>query len=82
MTTQMIIRIEPELKNQLYRLARVEGKTTSQMIRELIKDYVQERDINSYIDELWSRIGKKLTAKGIKPKDLNIAIKEIRKKAK
>ncbi len=34
MTTQMIIRIDSETKTRLNRLARVEGKTTSQMVRE------------------------------------------------
>jgi predicted DNA-binding protein len=82
MTTQMIIRIEPDLKNQLNRLARVEGKTSSQMVRELIEDYVKERDINAYIDDLWDRIGRKLIAKGVKSKDINRTIKEVRKKAR
>ena len=82
MTTQMIIRIEPDLKDRLNRLARGEGKTSSQMVRELITDYVKERDINSYIDDLWNRIDKKLTAKGMKSKDINRVIKEVRRKAK
>jgi len=79
MTTQMIIRIDSEMKNRLNRLARVEGKTTSQMVRELIEDYIREKDIGSYIDNLWGRIGGKLRAKGINQKDVNRAIKESRK---
>jgi len=79
MTTQMIIRIDSEMKKRLNKLARVEGKTTSQMLRELIEDYISERDIGSYIDNLWSRIGGKLRAKGIDQKDINRAIKESRK---
>ena len=38
MTNQMIIRIKPEVKDKLNKLARIEGKTTSQMVRELIED--------------------------------------------
>ena len=79
MTTQMIIRIDSEMKNRLNRLARMEGKTTSQMVRELIEDYIREKDIGSYIDNLWGRIGGKLRAKGINQKDINRAIKESRK---
>jgi len=79
MGTQMIIRIDPDIKNRLSKLARVEGKTTSQMVRELIEDYIKERDIGLYIDDLWDRIGKKLRSKGVKPKDITMAIRESRK---
>ena len=79
MTTQMIIRIDSEMKNRLNKLARVEGKTTSQMVRELIEDYIREKDIGTYIDNLWDRIGGKLRAKRINQKDINRAIKKSRK---
>jgi predicted DNA-binding protein len=79
MTTQMIIRIDSEMKNRLNKLARVEGKTTSQMVRELIEDYIREKDIGRYVDNLWDRIGGRLRAKGINQKDVNRAIKESRK---
>lgn len=79
MTTQMIIRIDSEMKNRLNKLARVEGKTTSQMVRELIEDYLREKDIGTYIDHLWDRIGGKLRSKGINQRDINRAIKESRR---
>jgi predicted DNA-binding protein len=34
----MIIRIDSVMKDRLNKLARVEGKTTSQMVRELIEE--------------------------------------------
>jgi metal-responsive CopG/Arc/MetJ family transcriptional regulator len=77
---QMIVRIDSELKDHLSRLARTQGKTTSQMVREIIRDYVKERDIGVYIDGLWSRIGAKLTSRGVRPIDINRAIAETRKK--
>ena len=80
MGTQMIIRIDPDIKNRLSKLARVEGKTTSQMVRELIEDYIKERDISAYVDDLWNRIGGKLKSRGVKPSDTDRAIKEVRKK--
>lgn len=80
MPTQMIIRIEPELKEKISRIARMEGKTTSQMIRELIETYIKERDIETYIDDLWDRIGKRLRSKGIKLGDVEKAIAEVRRK--
>ncbi len=79
MTTQMIIRMDPETKNRLNKLARVEGKTTNQVVRELIDDYVREKDIGAYIDHLWDRIGGKMKAKGITPMGIHRAIKESKK---
>ena len=75
----MIIRIDPEIKDRLSKLARIEGKTTSQMVRELIEDYIKDRDISTYIDDLWDRIGIKLKSKGVKPGDIGKVIKQIRK---
>ena len=79
MSTQMIIRIDDEVKNRLSKLARLEGKTTSEMVRELIEEYIKERDISAYIDDLWSRIGKKLKSKGVTPATIDKAIKATRK---
>jgi predicted DNA-binding protein len=80
MSTQMMIRIDPEMKERLNKLARVEGKTSSQMVRELIEDYIKERDIGSYIDDLWDRVGGKLRSRGVIPGDIDKAIKETRRK--
>jgi hypothetical protein len=71
----MIIRIDTEIKNRLMKLARIEGKTTSQMVRELIEDHIKQKDIGGYIDDLWSRISLKLRSKGVKPQDIDRAIK-------
>lgn len=80
MTKQMIVRINPEVKDKLNKLARTEGKTTSQMVRELLEDYIKERDISAYVDDLWDRIGGKLRSKRVKPRDINSAIKAVRKR--
>jgi predicted DNA-binding protein len=80
MSSQMIIRIEPELKEKVSRAARAEGKTTSEVIRGLIEDYIRDRDMGSYIDDLWDRIGRKLKSKGIAEEDVAKAIREVRAK--
>ena len=80
MSTQMIIRIDNEVKNRLNRLARIEGKTTSEMVRGLIEEYIKERDIGSYIDDLWDRTGKKLKSRGITPAAIEKAIRASRNK--
>jgi len=79
MTTQMIIRIDDEMKNRLARLARLEGKTTSEMVRELIEERIRERDIGLYVNDLWGRIGGKLKARGVTPENIEKTIKASRK---
>ena len=80
MSVQMLIRIEPDMKEALNKLARKEGKSASHLVREIIKDYIRERDLSAYVDDLWERIGKKLKNKGIKQEDISQVIKETRKK--
>lgn len=78
MSTQILVRIEPDLKNKVNRFAKAEGKTTSEVVRELLEDYVRSRDIGAYIDDLWDRIGKKLKAKRMGPDEIQRIIKEVR----
>jgi predicted DNA-binding protein len=54
MSMQMIIRIDPELKDRLAKLARIEGKSTSQLVREVMEDYINERDIGAYMGINWN----------------------------
>ena len=78
MTTQMIIRMDSEMKSKITKLARNEGKTASQIVRELIENYIKERDIGSYVDDLWDRIGNKLSSKGVGINDIQKTIREVR----
>ena len=71
MSTQMIVRINPELKNKVNRLAKAEGKSVSEVVRELLEDYVKN---------LWHRIGDKLVSRKVGPKDVQRAIQEARAK--
>ena len=80
MSTQMIVRIEPDLKNKVNRFAKAEGKTTSEVVRELLEDYVRSRDIGAYIDDLWDRIGKKLKSKRVGHDEIQRIIKEVRER--
>ena len=78
MTTQMIVRINPDLKNKVNSLAKAEGKSVSEVVRELLEDYVKNRDISLYIDDLWQRIGDKLLSHRVGPKEIKRAIQEVR----
>ena len=80
MSDQMLIRINAVLKKRFDRLAKAEGKTTSLIVRELMSEYVRDRDIGAYIDRLWNRIGSKLTAKRVRPGAIKRAIAAARKK--
>ncbi len=79
MESQMIVRIDSDTKKKVSALAKAEGKTTSQVIRELLENYIRERDMSTYIDDLWTRIGTQLAAAGKGPKDVPNTIKAIRK---
>ena len=71
----MIVRIDGEVKDRSNKLAEGEGGTVSQMVRELIGNYTKERDISAHVDDLWSRIGRKLKSRGV---DIGGAIKGAR----
>jgi predicted DNA-binding protein len=78
MDAQMMIRLDPDLKDRMQRLARAEGKSASQVIRELIEDYTRERDMGGYVEDLWGRIGKGLKSQGVLPGDIAGAIQDVR----
>jgi predicted transcriptional regulator len=76
----MIVRLSPELKEKLDKLARSEGKSTNRMVLEIIEDYVKERDIGAYVDDLWARMGAKLAVRSVTPRDVEQAIGRARGK--
>ena len=78
MATQMIIRVEPSLKDKVSRLAKSEGKSLSELVRELLEKYTKERDMGAYIDSLWDKIGMDLSKNNISESDIDKAIKESR----
>ena len=80
MTTQFLVRIDSSLKNDFSRLARTEGKNASQKIRELIEGYVKDRDVSAYVDDLWGRMGRKMRTKGVTPRDIDRAVRDVRRR--
>ncbi|GJL64911.1 MAG: hypothetical protein NPIRA04_35650 [Nitrospirales bacterium] len=78
MESQMIVRIDQMVKEKLTRLAKREGKNTSQVVRTLIEQYVRDQDIEGYVSELWNRIGRRLTAKGQSQTSISKVIKRVR----
>lgn len=80
MATQMIIRVEPDLKDKVSQLAKAEGKNLSELVRELLINYTKERDMSAYIDKLWERIGQNFSKNNISETDIEEAIKQVRSK--
>ena len=78
MGTQMIIRLDTETKLKLTKLAQAEGKNTSQIVRELISNYIQERDMGAYIDDLWQRMGNKMRNQKIGASEIDHAVRDVR----
>ena len=78
MATQMIIRVEPSLKDKVSRLAKSEGKNLSELVRELLEKYTKERDMGAYIDNLWDKIGRNLSKNNISESDIENMIKQTR----
>lgn len=79
MSEQLLIRVDSELKRKLATLATKEGKTSTQVVRDLIEEYIKKRDVASYIDALWKRIGQDLKSAGVGVKDIAKAVREVRK---
>lgn len=82
MKKQLIVRIDEELKNKFSKIARVEGKTASEKIRELVSTYTAENDFAAAVDSLWDRISDKIESNGFKPEDIDRKIKEARSRKK
>ena len=78
MATQMIIRLDPFLKEKVSNLARKEGKNLSELVRELLEKYARERDMGAYIDNLWDKIGRRLLEKNISQTDIDGIIQKVR----
>lgn len=79
MGSQMIVRIDNKTKEKFYRLARMEGKTASEKIREMVDGYIERSDIGPVIDNLWERIGQKMRTRGFTEDDIEQTIRKVRK---
>ena len=80
MATQLVIRIDPEIKEKLMKLARTEGKTASDKVREMVTEYVAQSDLSSIVDDLWARISNKLRKRRVGAKDIDRTIARVRGK--
>jgi len=78
MVSQILIRVDKELKSKFQRLSRTEQKSVNQKVRELMEDYVKDHSMEAAMRSLWDEIGQSLKKKGYKASDVNKKIKEVR----
>lgn len=78
MVSQVLIRVDKELKDKFQRLSRTEQKSINEKVRELMEEYVKEHDMEGALRDLWDEIGLSLRKKGYKASDVNKIIKEVR----
>ena len=78
MTSQILVRVDKDVKDKLQRLSRFEHKSVNEKLRELMKDYVEEHNIENAMKGLWNEIGSSLKTKGYKVSDVEKTIRKVR----
>ncbi|MBE0617200.1 MAG: CopG family transcriptional regulator, partial [Proteobacteria bacterium] len=77
MAVQMIVRVDPATKQKLGHLARTEGKTTSQLIRDALDEYLRDHDPETHIEDLWARIRQSIETRGNGPQNVERIVSEV-----
>ena len=75
---QLTVRIDDDPKDRLSTLARHEGKTMSDVVRTLLKQYVQDRDRGAFLENLWNRMRENAEAEGMSQDDVERMIAKVR----
>ena len=78
MVSQILIRVDKELKDKFQRLSRTEQKSVNKKVRELMEEYVKDHSMEAAMKSLWDEIGNSLRNKGYKASDVGKMIKEVR----
>jgi hypothetical protein len=74
----MVVRIDEDTKKRFLRTARMEGKSASEKIREMVEDYLSQNDMATVVDQLWERIGSRLRLEKVTDEDIDKAIRDFR----
>ncbi|MBI4687897.1 MAG: CopG family transcriptional regulator [Nitrospirae bacterium] len=78
MQSQMIIRVDSNTKDKFQKIVRMEGKTGSEKIREMIKDYIACKDFAATVDRIWDKMTTEFKKRGITEGDIEKAVKAVR----
>jgi predicted DNA-binding protein len=79
MSKQLVVRIDDETKARFQRVSRMEGKTSSEKLRELVENYIRKADLSQVADDLWLRIGSRAQERQLTEADVEQAIGEVRR---
>ena len=78
MTSQILVRVDKELKEKFQRLTGIERKSINEKVRELMEEYVREHSMESSMKKLWDDIGRSMKKKGYKESDVEKMIRKVR----
>jgi predicted DNA-binding protein len=78
METQLIVRMDKGKKQKFAKLARMEGKTASTKVRELVDSYIEANDFSRVVTDTWRTISRRLKEKGVTEGDVERVIREVR----
>ena len=78
MTSQILVRVDKELKEKFQRLTGIERKSVNEKVRELMEEYVREHSMESAMKNIWEEIGRSMKKKGYKESDVDKMIKKVR----
>jgi len=78
MTSQILVRVDRELKEKFQRLTGIERKSVNEKVRELMEEYVREHSMEPAMKKLWDEIGRSMKKKGYKESDVEKMIRKAR----
>ncbi len=78
MTSQILVRVDKELKDKFQRLSGTERKSVNEKVRELMEEYVREHSMESAMKNLWDEVGHSMKKKGYKESDIDKMIRKVR----
>lgn len=78
MTSQILVRVDRELKEKFQRLTGIERKSVNEKVRELMEAYVREHSMEPAMKDLWDEIGRSMQKKGYKASDVAKMIRKAR----
>ncbi len=78
MTSQILVRVDKDLKDKFRRLSGTERKSVNEKLRELMEEYVKEHSLAPAMKSLWDEVGLSMKKKGYKASDVEKMIRKVR----
>ena len=78
MTSQILVRVDKDLKDKFRKLSGIEQKSVNEKMRELMEEYVRDHSIGPAMKDLWNEIGSSMREKGYRESDVEKMIKKVR----